>query len=624
MGSVTSQPAPAGAMAPLASGHPPHWYGSVNEFANATSLAIIITDADGLITFWNPAAAALFGYAFAEVRGRDVSVIIPERLRGNHTRGIARVTEGHEPRLHGKAVEVVGLHRDGHEIPIELSLSAWPGPAGWEFAVQVQDISARHARDTKLRHLAVHDPVTGLPNRQEFIERLSAALDHGGAATVLLMDLAGLKNVNETLGHATGDDLLRIVSVRLAGRLPHDTLLARLGGDKFAVLLAETNDPAHARGLGQALVAAFDQDFPIGGHELRLSARVGIALAPLHAADPEELLARADLALIEAKRHPDNAVKLFDRNLDNKLLARRAFRDEVREATVAHQWELHYQPQVALADDSLVGAEALLRWRHPRRGLILPAVFIETLEKHVTAAEVGRWTLDQACAQLVAARHSGLALDSVSVNLFAIQLRSSGIERTVHEVLGHHGLEPGDLELELTETVVLQQNTRSLAELRALRRAGVRLAFDDFGTGFASLSTFKNLAVDKLKIDRSFVAGLARSPRCRAITGSIIYMARELGLELVAEGVETPDQREALIELGCTTGQGFLWGRPASLIQKVPVAPATAPEATTAPAPASGQGSGGYAFAPRPRIPVAAGANHHRTSRRASRRETAR
>jgi len=541
---------------------------SVRDFANATGIAIIIADAAGRISFWNPAAENVFGYRFDEVEGRDISVIIPERLRGNHPQALAHIRKGGEPRLLGKAVEVMGLHRDGHEFPIEISLSAWPGPDGWEFAAQVQDISARHARYVKLRHLAVHDPLTGLPNRRAFDERLGEVVDGKGAACVLVVDLEGVKGVNDTLGHTVGDDLLRLVTLRLAAQVPHDALLARMGGDRFAALLPGTGDPMQARAVGQALVAAFDRDFSIGAHELRLSASVGIALAPFHAQDAEELLLRADLALVEAKRHEGGRAKVFDRGLENRLLAQRAFRDEVRQATVEHQWELHYQPQVGLADNALMGAEALLRWRHPKRGLITPGAFLDTLEQHVMAAEVGRWTLDEACAQLVRARRSGLRLASISVNLFPVQLRSSGIERTVSEVLERYTLSPSDLELELTETVVLQQNARSLSELRALRRAGVRLAFDDFGTGFASFSTLKTFAVDKLKIDKSFVAGLTKSARCRAITGSIAYLARQLDIQVVAEGVETAEQRDALLELDCSIGQGFLWGEPAPEIRE--------------------------------------------------------
>jgi predicted signal transduction protein with EAL and GGDEF domain len=323
------------------------------------------------------------------------------------------------------------------------------------------------------------------------------------------------------------------------------------------------------------MVDAFDRDFSIGGHELRLSTSVGFALAPMHATDAEELLLRADLALIEAKRHACGIVRMFDRGLENRLLAQRAFRDEVRHATIAKEWELYYQPQLGLTDNRLLGAEALLRWNHPTRGLIAPGVFLETLEKHAVAAEVGRWIIDEACGELVRARSGGIPLPSISINLFAIQLRSAGIEKTVLDVLEHHSLEPSDLELELTETVVLRQDARSLAELLALRQAGVRIAFDDFGTGFASLSTLKGFPVDKLKIDKSFVGDVTRSPHSRAIVGGIAHLARELGLELVAEGVETTAQRDALLELGCEIGQGYLWGMPAPSI--APLVPSLVP-----------------------------------------------
>ncbi|WP_296722674.1 EAL domain-containing protein [Erythrobacter sp.] len=540
---------------------------AVSGFTRSSGVAIVTTDEAGAITFWNAAAEKMFGHRFSQVEGRDIALIIPDRFRSDHHHGLMRISAGGQPRLAGKAVEVIGLHHDGHEIPIEIALSAWTGPHGWEFGAQIQDISARHARDVKLRHLAVHDPLTGLPNRKEFSDRLTETLETHGSAAVLMLDLDGFKSVNDTLGHLTGDDLLRVVSVRLAAQLPSGALLARMGGDEFAVLLAGCEDPIKARRAGQKLLTAFDRDYSVGGHELRLSTSIGFALAPLHASDAEELLLRADLALIEAKRHTEGGLRVFDLGLENKLLAQRAFRDEVRQATIHQEWQLHYQPQLRLADDTLAGAEALLRWVHPTRGLITPGIFLETLEQHVVAADVGRWVIDEACAQLIRARRSGIPLPSISVNLFAIQLRSAGIERTVLDVLDHHGLEPCDLELELTETVVLRQDTRSLAELRALRRAGVRIAFDDFGTGFASFSTLKSFPVDKLKIDKSFVCDIARSAYSRAIVGGIAHLALELGLELVAEGVETTAQRDTLLELGCNIGQGYLWGLPAPLLE---------------------------------------------------------
>lgn len=539
---------------------------AISGFTKSSGVAIVTTDGTGAISFWNAAAERMFGHSFKDVEGEDISVIIPHRFRCDHHHGMQRMRAGGQPRLAGKAVEVVGLHRDGHEFPIEISLSAWMGPQGWEFGAQIQDISARHARDVKLRHMAVHDPLTGLPNRREFSDRLGEILETQGSAAVLMLDLDGFKSVNDTLGHQIGDDLLRLVSVRLAAQLPRGAFLARMGGDEFAVVLANCGDPVHARQVGQGLLAEFDRDFSVGGHELRLSTSIGFALAPLHATDTEELMLRADLALIEAKRDAGGIIKLFDLGLENRLLAQRAFRDEVRQATIGREWQLYYQSQVNLADNRLAGAEALLRWVHPTRGLITPGIFLETLEKHAVAADVGRWVMNMACAQLVRARKSGVPLGSISVNLFAIQLRSAGIERTVMDILDHHGLVPSDLELELTETVLLRQDTRSLLELRALQEAGVRLAFDDFGTGFASFSTLKDFPVDKLKIDKSFVVDLPNSAHSRAIVGGIAYLAKNLGLELVAEGVETLAQRDILIELGCDVGQGYLWGRPSPFL----------------------------------------------------------
>ena len=408
---------------------------------------------------------------------------------------------------------------------------------------------------------------TGAP----FAIELDETLASGSAAALLMLDLDGFKGVNDALGHLAGDDLLRIIAVRLAGRLPAEALLARLGGDEFAVLLAGCRSASEARRVGLAALEAFADDFAIAGHQVRLSTSVGFALAPLHAEVGEELMLRADLALFAAKRSADGVVRMFDRALENKLTADSAFKSEIREATLSRQWLLHYQPQVDMATGAPVGAEALLRWQHPSRGRIAPRLFLEVLERHAMADEVGRWVLSTAVAELARVRAAGIATGPVGVNLFASQLRAPGIERVVLDVLERHGLVPADLILELTETIALRQDARCLDELQALRRAGVRLAFDDFGTGFASLTTLRRFAVDMLKIDRSFVADVVTSAPSRAIVGGVVHLARELGLELVVEGVETSAQRVALVDLGCSVGQGYLWGRPAPSL----VAPCT-------------------------------------------------
>ncbi len=549
---------------------------AVSGLVNSTAVAIVTTDASGRVTSWNAAAEQMFGHPFENIHGQDISIIVPERFRTGDARELARIGADIVPSLAGKTVEVVALRGDGSEFPVELSLSSWTGPYGREFGAQILDISARHARDMRLRHMAIHDPLTGLPNRREFLDRLSEILESQRAAAVFMVDLDGFKGINDTLGHSAGDDLLRLVALRIAARLPAEALFARLGGDEFAVLLPDCSDLNRAGGLGEVLLEAFDGDFSVGGHELHLSASVGFALAPAHADQAEELLVRADLALFEAKRRRGSSVRAFNRRFENKLQIKRDFKDEIRKATVEHQWRLHFQPQVNMADDTIIGAEALLRWKHPAKGLLSPRAFLDTLEKHAVAADVGRWTLNAACAELVRARRQGHRVASVSVNLFAVQLRNAGIEKTVLELLGKHGLVPEDLELELTETVVLQQNAATLDELRSLRRRGVRLAFDDFGTGFASFSTLKNFTVDKLKIDKSFVAGVTDSSQCHAIIGGIVHVARTLDMQVVAEGIETVSQRDALIGLGCTTGQGFLWGKPAAQILHPPSQPAAA------------------------------------------------
>lgn len=534
----------------------------LGAFSDASTLAIVTTDAKGAVTFWNGAAERMFGHPRTAVVGRPIEIIMPERFRRAHAGGLHRMSTGGASRLAGKAVEVVGLHADGTEFPIEISISGWDGPCGKEFGAQIQDISARRAREAKLERLAHNDGVTGLPNRTVFEERVRQALGEGEAATVVTCEIDGVGAVDETFGQTVADALLQTVAIRLTACMPEGALLARLGHDGFALLLAGRNDPIAAGILAKSLLEAFAVPFHVDGYEIPLGLSLGIAVAPLHAGDAELLLGRADLAMQQARKEGPNAYRLFDAAMGNGLAAHRAFKDELRRAASAGEWELFYQPQVRLQDGAVIGVEALLRWNHPTRGLLAPGAFLLVLETHLAANAVGQWVLNEACRQLAEWRAGGCAIPRVAVNLFAAQFRNAGLEADVDAALARHGLAPADLELEITETIALHADDRGHAALDRLLQRGVEIAFDDFGTGFASLTSLKDLPATRLKIDKSFVQDLGESPNSSAIVSAVVSIGRSLGLNVIAEGVETELQRRQLMGLGCPSGQGYLFGKP--------------------------------------------------------------
>lgn len=535
---------------------------ALGGFANATALAVITATSEGRITFWNKAAQDIFGHAATNMIGSSFDKIIPERFREQHNNGMQRITAGGSIKLSGKTVEVTAVRSDGTEFPIEITISSWPGPNGMEIGAQIQDITTRRAREARLEHLAHHDELTGLSNRTGFSEQVTECLDREGRASLLALDLDGFKTVNDSFGHATGDALLQAIAIRLSAFVDGNGVLARIGGDEFALLCPGSDNPLTARALGDSILNAFAEPFHIAGHRLSVGVSIGLAFAPLHASDADELLLRADLALLAAKKKGGRRIQTFDTGMANQLAAERAFKTELRQATERDEWELHYQPQVRLTDGAIIGAEALLRWRHPTRGLILPATFLPVLETHRIASDIGTWVINEACGQLARWRSTGRNVPRIGVNLFAAQFTSGSLEGVVTEALMRHGLLPQDLELEITETIMLRGDELLLSGLGTLREAGVGIALDDFCTGFASLSTLKLIPVSRLKIDRTFVEDICHKAHSAAIVGAITSLADRLQIEVIAEGIETLAQRDLLLELGCKAGQGYLFGKP--------------------------------------------------------------
>ena len=400
-----------------------------------------------------------------------------------------------------------------------------------------------------------------MSNRHRFENLLQEELSENKTATVALIDLDGFKDVNDSLGHAVGDALLQAVAVRLPSVLSADVTVARFGGDEFAILLPGTLQPDEAMTAIGSVLSGFEAPFDVGGHVFQLAATIGVALAPLHGTDAEELLASADFALYRAKKAGGSSMLMFEPDMRNDSLARRATQDELLRALKNSELVLYYQPQVSLDDGHILGVEALIRWQHPQHGLLYPGDFLPALESSALALPVGWWVLREACRQAAQWRASGLPPIKVSVNLFAAQYRASTLVQHVTSALSDHNLPPSALGLEVTETIALLNDDNAFEAVHHLRDLGVGIAFDDFGTGFASLSSLQRFPLTTLKIDRAFISEMTENPHDAAITRAMLMMSNELGLETIAEGIETEEQEISLRRLGCQAGQGYRYGK---------------------------------------------------------------
>ncbi|SOE46596.1 putative bifunctional diguanylate cyclase/phosphodiesterase [Orrella dioscoreae] len=429
-------------------------------------------------------------------------------------------------------------------------------------AQQADSDMARKRENDDLRKLSSFDPLTGLANRGIFYRRVEEVLSHPSSAAILMVDLDGFKDINDTMGHAVGDVILRELAARLARTVGLCDTVARLGGDEFAILQPNVMDLKQATELAQAVLARVAEPISVQGQELRLTASCGVALAPLHAHEALELVGNADLALVKAKAVGRGRIFVFVPNLRLEAVARRLYGMELHRAVANGEFLLFYQPQIKLASGELTGAEALLRWRHPQLGLLAPGVFLPSLEGGPLAATVGSWVLDEACSQAAFWRRSGAHDFRIGVNLFGVQFRVGDLATEVMETLARHGLPPEALELEITENIVLNNDDTALEILRRLRAHGVGISFDDFGTGYASLSLLKTHPLTRIKIDRSFVSGILESKRDATVIRAILDVAHSFDLCTIAEGIETDAQRERLLAEHCEEGQGYLFGRP--------------------------------------------------------------
>ncbi len=697
--------------------------------------AFVSMDADGLITAWNPAAERTFGWRRSEVVGRPIETVIPPRLRKAYRRGLERFLAPGEGKLPEGQLELVALHRGGHEFPVELTITALPTAESWVFHSFLRDITARRRvqrdleqraaqqasvaalgrkalegihlsqlmketarglaetlgveytailellpngtelvpregigvrKDTRIsagagsaagytirsaapvvvedwrsesrfaggplaeqdglasgmstvirgrerpfgvllaqtrtarsfssddvnfleatanvladaierkrveeeiRHQALHDPLTGLPNRMLFLDRLRHANARSrrsrASVGVLFIDIDRFKAINDSLSHEAGDELLRALGPRLNEALRVEDTLARFGGDEFVVLCEEINDERDAVAVAERVVTAFARPFIIHGVEYPVTASVGVALATAGSRDPEELIRDADAAMYQAKQLGGGRYELCDERMRVRSLSRLHNEEELRLAIERHELRAYYQPIVSAERGEARGFEALLRWEHPTRGLLPPAEFIPLAERSGLISPIGRWMLEQSCRQTARwiADHPSWSNLRISVNLSPCQVAKPDFAEMVADVLDRTGVKPGNLALEITESVLIEDTESSLERLYALKALGVSLALDDFGTGYSSLKYRERFPIDELKVDRSFVAGLGNNASAAAIVTAVVSMAGALGITVVAEGVETADEESRGWTLGCQFAQGYRFARPLS------------------------------------------------------------
>lgn len=531
--------------------------------------AVVVADVpSGRIVLWNPAAEAMFGYTAQEALESTLDILVPDRMRAMHQSGMARFAQsgtGHliEAR---DPFEMPAVCKDGTELTIEMSLGRVVAEVPGTFVLAIiRNITKRKQMEQTIRRMAFTDSLTGLPNRGLFHDRLTQVLAyarrHARQAAILVLDIDRFKLINESLGHECGDALLRMIAERLQRCLREGDTVSRLGGDEFTVVLGDLSDAQDAAKYARRILAILSDPFFVGAQELYLTASIGISLYPSDGHDAPTLTRNAEAALGRAKEHR-NHFQLYAPVMNATAADQLAVENALRKAVDREEFRVYYQPKIDVQTRQITGAEALIRWQHPEWGLVPPMKFIPIAEKTGLIVPIGEWVLRSACEQAQAWRRAGHEHLGVSVNLSGRQLKQDGLVDRVSCILAETGLPAAWLELELTESILMESVETTMRTLGHLDAMGIHLSIDDFGTGYSSLSYLKRFPIDSLKIDRSFVQDIGTDKDDAAIASAVIAMAHRLQLTVVAEGVETAEQLEFLTAHACDEVQGYYFSRP--------------------------------------------------------------
>ena len=531
--------------------------------------AVVCTDSQGNITLLNLVAERLTGWSNPEAKGHSMDDVL--RLVDSVTRNaIANPMKDaiRHNRTNHLPKNCILINRDGHEIFIEDSAAPIHNRTGGitGSVIVFHDVSTARALAEEILHASQHDSLTGLPNRLLLNDRLGQAIAlakrHKGHIAVLFLDLDGFKHVNDSLGHLIGDKLLQSVAERLQQHVRTPDSVSRQGGDEFVLLLQEVEKQEDAAITVRRVLKAISEPHLIDQHELSITTSVGISMYPDDGLDAETLLKNADTAMYQAKQSGRQCFRFFKPAMNVRAVERQSIEEDLRHALERKEFTLHYQPKIHVATGIITGIEALLRWTHPTRGNVPPLSFIRIAEDSGLILPIGAWVLREACTQARTWIDQGLPPATMAVNVSAVQFRDEHFLESIFATLSETGLDPACLELELTESVLMEQPELAASTLKALRDNGVVVSVDDFGTGYSSLSYLKKLPLDILKIDQSFVRQLSENPDDAAIAVAIISMGQSLNLRIIAEGVETAEDLEFLKAHGCDEAQGYYFSRP--------------------------------------------------------------
>lgn len=536
---------------------------------NSIGDAVISTDIAGNITYLNIAAERMTGWSQTEAKGQsftDVFKIVDGESRYALPDPLTLAV--HNNKTVNLSKNSVLIRRDGSEVYIEDSAAPIRGHSGHVHGgvIVFHDVSKAHAMMIKLSHLAQHDSLTDLPNRQLLNDRLlqsiSLARRHNKQLALLFIDLDHFKNINDTIGHLMGDKLLQSVAQRLLTCVRDSDTVSRQGGDEFIVLLSEIDHDNAAGCSAEKIISSLSESFCIDEHRLNVTLSIGISVFPGDGEDGESLIKNADAAMYHAKGSGRNNFQFFMKEMNDRAAERKSLESSLRLALVRKEFFLHYQPKVNLKTGAITGAEALLRWQHPTRGLLYPKQFISIAEESGLIVPIGQWVLHEACRQAKSWQVASMPPTSVAVNISAVEFRRVEFISDIRATLKDTGLDPQFLEIEVTESVLVQDIELTLAALCAIKAMGIHLAIDDFGTGYSSLSSLRQFPIDTLKIDQSFVRDIATVTGDTTIVSAVIGMGNNLKLKVTAEGVETKKQLAFLQSKHCEEGQGLYFSPP--------------------------------------------------------------